>query len=108
MLSINAAKYRAMKRLDLSGDNPKVLKFVGYYSEQCHPGAERALRLKDIFHRRVVPCTYNPKIMNFELDIEAFATILNDDISKGLIPLWFGLTYGTTFSAAIELSEEVV
>lgn len=104
MLSINAAKYRAMKRLDLSGDNPKVLKFVGYYSDQSHPGAERALKLKDIFHRRVVPSTYNPKIKNFELNVEAFAAIIKEDVYKGLIPLWFGLAYGSTFSAAIELS----
>lgn len=34
--------------------------------------------------------------------------ILKEDVQKGLIPLWLGLTYGSTFSAAIELSEEVV
>jgi aromatic-L-amino-acid/L-tryptophan decarboxylase len=39
MLSINAAKHRVLKRLNIEGNNPKILKLVGYYSEQCHPGA---------------------------------------------------------------------
>ena len=90
MLSINAAKYRVMKRLNIEGNNPEVLKFVGYYSEQCHPGAERALKLKDIYYRRVVPVKYNSKLKNYELDIESFANIIEADVKDGLFCLLRG------------------
>jgi glutamate/tyrosine decarboxylase-like PLP-dependent enzyme len=79
MLSINAAKHRAMKRLGIEGNDPRVLKFVGYYSDQCHPGADRALKLKDIYYRRAVPTVYNQKLKNFELDLEGFTEMIQSD-----------------------------
>ena len=61
--------------------------------------------VKDIFHQRAVPYLYNKEILNYELDVDRFEQMLEEDIAKGLIPFWFGFSYGNTFSSAVDVSE---
>lgn len=58
--TVHTAKFAKMKELGLRGDNPDILKLVGYYGEGSHISSERALSLKDIYHKRAVPYIYNP------------------------------------------------
>jgi hypothetical protein len=60
--------------------------------------------LKDIAYRRAVPVYYDEKERNYRLDIQVFENMLKSDTEKGLIPFWYGATYGTTFSAANDLT----
>lgn len=92
-----------MKELNILGNNPDVLKFVGYYGQGSHISSERALTIKDIFYRRAVPYVYNPAKLNYDLDIDKFVEILEEDLKNGLIPFWFGFSYGNTFCAAIDI-----
>ncbi len=62
---MNAAKVRKMNQLGINASDPKITKFVGYYSDFCHKSAEKALILKDIYHRRVIKCFYNQDSKNF-------------------------------------------
>ena len=59
---------------------------------------------KDIHHRRPVPYKYNETILNYELDVDKFEETLKEDIEKGLIPFWFGFSYGNTFCSAVDVS----
>lgn len=68
--SAHAAKFLKMKELNLEGNNPDVLKLVGYFGQGSHISSERALTLKDIYYKRPVPYKYNPELMNYELDVD--------------------------------------
>lgn len=80
-----------------------MLKFVGYCSEFSFFMNERALMLKEIFYIRKVPVSYSKEHQNFILNHEEFERIVKEDIEAGLIPFWYGATYGTTFSNASDL-----
>ena len=45
---------------------------------------------------------------NYVIDVSHFEELLKKDIEDGLIPFWFGATYGSTLSGAIDLTPEVV
>lgn len=85
-----------------------MLKLVGYYGEGSHLSSARALFLKDIHHRRAIPYVYNKDIFNYELDVDAFENMVEEDVKQGLIPFWCGFSYGTTFSAAIDISDRAI
>jgi glutamate/tyrosine decarboxylase-like PLP-dependent enzyme len=37
--------------------------------------------------------------------VDIFEQMVDEDVKNGLIPFWFGFSYGTTFSAAVDVSE---
>lgn len=81
---------------------------MGYFGEGSHVSSERALDLKDICHKRPVPYIYNPEKLNYELDVDRFQEMISEDVKNGLIPFWFGFSYGNTFSAAIDISMRAI
>jgi glutamate/tyrosine decarboxylase-like PLP-dependent enzyme len=107
-VSAHAAKFKKLKELKLEGNNPDVLKLVGYFGQGSHISSERALTVKDIYYRRAIPYVYNEKKLNYELDFDRFVEIVEEDVKAGLIPFWFGGSWGNTFSAAIDIDERVV
>lgn len=96
-----------MKELNIAGNNPDVLKLVGYYGQGSHISSERGLTIKDIYYRRGAPYVYNADKLNYEIDIAKFEAIIEEDVKNGLIPFWFGGSYGTTFSAAIDMNDDI-
>jgi len=104
-VSVHAAKHKKLTDKKITGNNPDILKLVGYYGEGSHVSSFRGLLVKDIYHKRAVPYTYSSKTKNFEIDLESFQAMIKSDIADGLIPFWFGASYGTTFSGAIDLSQ---
>ena len=107
-LSVNAAKYRKMKELNLDHTNPDILKFVGYYSEHAHPQNLKALVIKDIPYKRALPVKYCAIAQNFVLDMEKFKYLLEEDLNNKLIPFWFGAALGTTSTCAVDCLDEIV
>lgn len=103
-VSAHAAKYKKMKELGIDATHPDILKFVGYFGEGSHLSSERALLVKDTPYRRSIPYKYNPEILNYELDYEYLVRVVEEDEQNGLIPFWCGLSWGNTFSAAIDVS----
>lgn len=71
-VSAHAAKFQKMKELNIKGNNPDVLKLVGYFGQGSHVSSERALSIKDIYYKRSVPYRYNSDLLNYELDFERF------------------------------------
>ena len=106
--SVHAAKYKKRKELGIEMDNPAVLKFVGYFGEGSFAGIEKALSVKDIFHRRSIPYIYNQEKLNYELDVDKFEKMVEEDVEKGLVPFWAGFSYGNSFCAAIDLSQRAI
>ena len=107
-LAIHVAKRRKMKELNIELNDPKTLKFVGYYAEFCYAGADKALFLKNVHYRRAVPSKFCQEKYNFVLDIEKFREMLKKDVEEGLIPFFYSATYGSTFSAAVDLTPELI
>lgn len=60
--------------------------------------------MKEIYYRRAVRVNYSEETKNYEIDISHFEELLKKDIEDGLIPFWFGVTYGSTLSGAIDLT----
>lgn len=56
--SAHVAKFAKMKELKIEGNNPDVLKLVGYFGQGNHVASERGLAIKDIYYRRSVPYRY--------------------------------------------------
>lgn len=77
---------------------------MGYFGEGSHISSKKALFLKDIHYKRSIPYVYNQKKLNYELDVDNFEKTIEEDIRNGLIPFWFGFSYGNTFSGAIDIS----
>ena len=42
--------------------------------------------IKDIYHKRSIPYVYNKEILNYELDVDRFEELLEEDIAKALFP----------------------
>ena len=105
--TVHAAKYAKRKELGMEMNDPRVFKFVGYYGEGSHISSYRSLMIKDIYEKREIPYVYKPELLNYELDVAYFEKTLKEDIENGFIPLWFGFSYGNTFSAAIDASIKV-
>lgn len=108
LTSVHTAKYAKLKELGIEGNNPDVLKLVGYYGEGSHISSHRALFIKDIYHKRAAPYRYNPDIRNYEIDYDKFVAIVEEDIKNGLIPFWFGGSFGNTFCAAVDMTSQIV
>jgi aromatic-L-amino-acid decarboxylase len=34
--------------------------------------------------------------------------MIEEDVANGLIPFWFGFSYGTTFTAAVDISHRAI
>lgn len=64
-VSVHAAKFKKMKELGIQGNNPDVLRFVGYFGEGCHISSHRGLVNKDIYYKRSVPYVYVPEKRNY-------------------------------------------
>lgn len=61
-LSIHSAKMKKMKELSIELDNPKILKFVGYWTGIGHSENPKGLEVKDIPHRKMIPIYWNETI----------------------------------------------
>lgn len=64
---------------------------------------EKALRLKEIFHVRKVPAHFSKEKQNFEVNATEFREMVQKDVEEGLIPFWYGSTFGTTYSNATDV-----
>ena len=107
-LGMHGAKRRKMKELNIELNDPKILKFVGYYAEFSYAGNEKSLYLKNTHYRRSVPSKFCKEKFNFVLDVDKFREMLKKDVEEGLIPFFYGGTMGSTFSAAVDLTKEVI
>ena len=107
VLAIHTAKLRKMAEKGLGLDNPEILKLVGYYSETTHISTSKTLILKDIAHRRAVPCYMDEKIGNYIVNVKKLRGMIEKDLKDGLIPFYYGASVGTTFSAAIDQIDEI-
>lgn len=58
-VSAHAAKFKKLKELNIQGNNPDLLKLVGYFGQGSHISSERALLIKDIYYRRSIPYIYS-------------------------------------------------
>jgi aromatic-L-amino-acid decarboxylase len=106
--SAHVAKFTKMKELKIEGNNPDVLKLVGYFGQGNHVASERGLAIKDIYYRRAIPYKYVEEKLNYELDYEKFVEIVEGDVKAGLIPFYYSGSWGNTFSAAIDINLRVV
>ena len=52
-----------------------------------------------------MPYLYNKDIHNYQLDVDRFEQMLQEDLEAGLIPFWFGFSYGNTFCSAVDVSQ---
>jgi hypothetical protein len=64
----------------------------------------RGLLVKDIHYRRAIPYVYIEEKKDYEIDFSAFKKIVEEDLKAGLIPFWFGASWGNTFSGASDLT----
>jgi glutamate/tyrosine decarboxylase-like PLP-dependent enzyme len=64
--------------------------------------------IKDINYTRIIPVEFDQEICNFSLEKGAFSKLVEEDISKGLIPFWVGATYGSTPTCAYDDLSEIV
>lgn len=85
-----------MKELGIDERDPRILKLVGYFSSTAHACSYKALYLKDIPYQKAVPCVMNDEIGNLQTDLLAFEVMIKKDIADGLIPFWYGCSFGTT------------
>ena len=95
-LSVHAAKHKKMTELAMDFTDPRMLKFVGYYTGICHPQSYKGLYIKDIPYRREIPIYYNEEVQNYQIKVDEFEKMVEKDISEGLIPFWCGATLGST------------
>jgi glutamate/tyrosine decarboxylase-like PLP-dependent enzyme len=75
-LAVHAAKISKINERKLQLSDPEILKLVGYYSETTHIATARGLLLKDIAHRRDIPCYMDKKIGNYIVDLVKFREIV--------------------------------
>jgi hypothetical protein len=99
---VHAAKHKKMKELGIEASDPKMLKFVGYYTSTCHASSFNALYLKDIPYQRSVPVIFDENIGNYVVDLETLEEMLQKDMADGLIPFWYGSSWGTTGTCAYD------
>lgn len=71
-VSVHVAKFKKLKQLNIQGNNPDLLKLVGYFGQGSHVSSERGLLIKDIYYRRSVPYVYKKEKLNYELDFDRF------------------------------------
>ena len=95
-LSVHAAKHKKRKELGIELDDPRILKFVGYFTGIGHTQNHKGLFIKDIAHRREIPIYFNDEVQNFQIKVEEFEKMVETDINNGLIPFWCGTTLGST------------
>lgn len=95
-LSVNHAKYKKIKELNLSKTDSRRLKFVGYYPLTNKDWAEKALTLKDINFRRCLNVYFNRDTQNYNIDPKELVEAIKSDIKEGLVPFWFGGQIGST------------
>ena len=107
-VSVHAAKFKKMKELAIEGNNPAVLRFVGYFGEGSHISSHRGLAVKDIYYKRAVPYVYVAEKRNYELDFGKLREMVEQDEKEGLIPFWFGGSWGNTFSGAVDVNQEIL
>lgn len=106
-LAVHAAKLSKMAELNITLANPDITKLVGYVSETAHVASQRALMLKDIAHKREVPCFMDETVGNYVVDLPKLREMIEKDRADGLIPFFYGASVGTTFSAAIDQIEDI-
>ena len=107
-LSVHAAKYRKMKELGIDFKDERILKFVGYYPQTAHSQHIKALLLKDIPYSREIGVVWDEKTQNYTVDLDHLTKTLEEDVKNGLIPFWFGATFGTTSSCSIDPFVDII
>ena len=58
-ITVHTAKITKIKELNLKLNDPKTLKFVGYFTEIGHLCNHKALYLNYVFEERVIKAKYN-------------------------------------------------
>ena len=107
-LSVHAAKFRKMKELKIDSRDERVTKFVGYYPETAHSSNLKALLLKDVPYQREIAVVWDDNIQNYTVDLNHLKKTLEEDVKNGLIPFWFGASFGTTSLCSIDPLDEIV
>jgi glutamate/tyrosine decarboxylase-like PLP-dependent enzyme len=72
----HAAKRRKMNELGIELGDARTLQFVGYYTQHSFSTSEKALLVKDIAHRRIIPVHYSSKTHNYQCDVAKFEEML--------------------------------
>lgn len=78
-VSVHAAKFKKMKELGIEGNNPTVLRLVGYYGGGSHISSQRGLAVKDIYYKRAVPYIYVAEKRNYGLDFARLKEMVEED-----------------------------
>lgn len=52
--------------------------------------------MKDVPYIREFPVSFDPNTRRIKTDVEAFKKMVVKDINDGLIPIWCGVTIGST------------
>lgn len=101
-LSVNLAKYKKIKELNLEPTDPKRLKLTAYYPETNKNWAQKVLQLKDIHFQRVLKVAYDEKSKTYKINPLDLIEHIKNDINSGLIPFWYGSQLGSTDCAVFD------
>merc|ERR1712096_585001 len=95
-LSVNQSVHRKIRDLKLDALDERRLKFVGYYPTSNKNWAEKALHLNDVNFKRVIPTDFDEKSQTYQVNYEKLEAMIDEDVSNGLIPAWYGGQIGST------------
>jgi aromatic-L-amino-acid/L-tryptophan decarboxylase len=95
-LSVNIAKFKKIKELNLEPTDVRRLKFVAYYPETNKSWAQKVLQMKDIHFQRVLKVSYDENLQIYKTDPKELLDKIKEDIEAGLIPFWYGAQLGST------------
>jgi len=104
-LSVNQAKFKKIRELQLDPMDPRRLKFAAYYPFTNKDWAEKALEIKDIHFKRCLNVYRNEETGNFNIDPNELREKIKADIEEGLIPFWYGAQIGSTACGASDQLE---
>ena len=107
-ITVHTAKITKIKELNLKLNDPKTLKFVGYFTEIGHLCNHKALYLNYVFEERVIKAKYNKEEKQVVIDVSEVRKVIENDVKNGLIPFFFGLTIGGTGLGATDPVTEIV
>lgn len=96
IITTHIAKMRKLRGQNGELDKSKMSKLVGYFPDVSHSHAVKALSINNYQEVREIPSRYDAEEGNFKMDESALLSIIQDDISKGLIPTFLMSVIGAT------------